>query len=206
MTLLNTLQKFEFMGMFDTIFCKYPLPMPEDPKGYSGSGDFQTKDLDNVLSVYEIREDGSLWREKVEGKYIAGDPKSKNLWDSFGHFEITKKWWEKQSITDTINILDYQRTDGDFDYCIEYEIILKDGIVSSVNIIRFSAEDNSRRKEADQKFAKEMKASYSYKKTFRYRFFFGPYNSFVSFAFRKINKILNFLLDKSWKVEKFLKF
>ena len=46
------------MGMFDYIKCKYPLPI-------SGLNDinFQTKSLDNCLEQYEIREDGTLWRE-----------------------------------------------------------------------------------------------------------------------------------------------
>lgn len=47
--------------MFDEINCKYPLPMPADPQGYTGSVDFQTKSLNNALDKFEIREDDTLW-------------------------------------------------------------------------------------------------------------------------------------------------
>lgn len=46
------------MGMFDEIICKMPLPI-------SGKVDarFQSKDTpDQYMSVYEIREDGAMWK------------------------------------------------------------------------------------------------------------------------------------------------
>jgi hypothetical protein len=42
------------MGMFDTIYCRQPLP-----DGLRAE-DFQTKSLHNTLSVYEIGADGRL--------------------------------------------------------------------------------------------------------------------------------------------------
>jgi hypothetical protein len=45
------------MGMFDTVVCRYPLPLSK-----SVDREFQTKSLENCLSAYEIREDGTLWR------------------------------------------------------------------------------------------------------------------------------------------------
>lgn len=42
------------MGMFDTIYCRQPLP-----DGLRAE-DFQTKSLHNTLSVYEIGVDGRL--------------------------------------------------------------------------------------------------------------------------------------------------
>jgi hypothetical protein len=69
------------MGMFDDIVCKYPLPFPEDTKGYIPNG-FQTKDLDCGLDFYEIREDGTLWLRECEREHIDGDPNNndpKNL-------------------------------------------------------------------------------------------------------------------------------
>lgn len=43
------------MGMFDTIRCDYPLPLPE----YQNET-FQTKSLDNCLGNYIITDDGRL--------------------------------------------------------------------------------------------------------------------------------------------------
>jgi hypothetical protein len=50
------------MGMFDEIQCKMPLPVEinVDHKEHW----FQTKSLDCFLDYFQIREDGSLWREK----------------------------------------------------------------------------------------------------------------------------------------------
>ena len=194
------------MGLYDTIICKYPLPMPEDHKGYSGSESFQTKDLENGLLAYEIREDGSIWLEKVEGEYVEGDPTAKDFWSRGGYFQPTNKWWVKLSITDTLTLCDYQTTDGDNDYWIDYKICLKDGIVSHSELLSFSATSNADRKESSKKLEQEMTDWHNYKKTFKYRFFFGPWNSSVAFVFRKIIKFLQFLLHNCYGVEKFLKF
>ena len=51
------------MGMYDSIICKYPLPMPEDPKGYTGSREFQSKDLDCALREFE--EETGISRNKL---------------------------------------------------------------------------------------------------------------------------------------------
>jgi len=45
------------MGLFDTIYCKYPLPIPNLEKE-----DFQTKDLDCSMDTYEISEEGKLYK------------------------------------------------------------------------------------------------------------------------------------------------
>ncbi len=42
------------MGMYDSIECKCFLPMPDEPKGYTGSHGFQTKDFDCSLDIYII--------------------------------------------------------------------------------------------------------------------------------------------------------
>ena len=78
------------MGLYDTIKCKYSLPMPDDPKGYSGSEYFQTKDLDCSLGYYEIREDGVLWAEHRETEYVAGNANAKSFLEQCGKI-ITKK-------------------------------------------------------------------------------------------------------------------
>ena len=60
------------MGLFDTIICKTALPIPKDRGELSDTNwmteEFQTKDLDAAMRVYEIREDGTLW-EKVKSKW-----------------------------------------------------------------------------------------------------------------------------------------
>jgi len=56
------------MGMFDSIECNYPLPLPLEvvdimPDIYDQ--EFQTKDLENLLDLYYLNEDGILyWRKR----------------------------------------------------------------------------------------------------------------------------------------------
>ena len=56
------------MGMFDSIQCNYPLPLPPEivdimPDPYDQ--EFQTKDLENLLDLYYLNEDGVLyWRKR----------------------------------------------------------------------------------------------------------------------------------------------
>lgn len=52
------------MGMFDEIRCKVPLPVRIGVDHTEHW--FQTKSLACQLDCYEIREDGSLWREKYD--------------------------------------------------------------------------------------------------------------------------------------------
>lgn len=48
------------MGMFDTVKVAPGLLPIECP-----CKDFQTKDMENMLDLYEIRADGTLWREPL---------------------------------------------------------------------------------------------------------------------------------------------
>ena len=56
------------MGMFDSIQCNYPLPLPLEvidimPDLYDQ--EFQTKDLENLLDHYDLNHDGVLyWHKK----------------------------------------------------------------------------------------------------------------------------------------------
>lgn len=54
------------MGLFDYIRCHVPLP----PDGEISVDEFQTKDLDNCLLHFEIREDGTLWEKRVNYKWV----------------------------------------------------------------------------------------------------------------------------------------
>ena len=192
--------------MFDTVICKYPLPMPSDPKGYSGSEDFQTKHLDCGLDTYEIAANGQLSVHKREGKYIEGDKEAKGLFEKIGRYEITKTWVEPVYDTLTMEMYDYEQSDkSEYDYFIQYEVVFIDGIVDEIKLIVFEATDNAERKKKDKEFDKKLKEWYEFTKTRKYKYFVNPYNKSIKFIFRKISKILSFLSSKVWTLEsKFL--
>jgi len=192
------------MGMYDTIICEYPLPIPSDPKGYCGSKDFQTKDLDSALDLYEIDKDGRLFLQRSEGEWIEGDKNATGFAAKMGYFKTTKRWKEELALTATINFYDYQHSQNtNYDYFIEYKAVFIDGKISSVEIVNFESRDNAERKKRDFEFNKKLNDWYEFTKTRRYRYFFHPYKSFVKFVFRKIRVFLSFLQAKLYSIENF---
>lgn len=186
--------------MYDTIICKYPLPMPDEPKGYSGSHDFQTKDLDLALALYIIDENGQLSIERREGEWVEGNKNSTSLLEKLGYFKTTKKWLEQLNSTITIVFYDYQQSDNtDHDYFIEYEAVFVGGKITSVKLIKFEATDNAERKKKDIEFNEQMKKHHEFIKTWKYKYFVKPYNKTISFIFRKMSKTaydLSYILNR----------
>jgi hypothetical protein len=194
------------MGMFDSISCKYKLPQPENPQGFTGTTDFQTKDFENALDLYLIKEDGALYRVCAEYSEIDPNFESKSIFD-FPHREKIREWEEPQIVTKTIQMYDYINCDdGDFDFWIEYELIFVDGVVKSATIAKFEATDNKQRKENNKKFEKEMREYQEFRKTFFYRFFYQYYCKFVDFlTYKVMSKLGQFLQSNSYKLNKLLK-
>ena len=65
------------MGLFDTIHCKYQLPKPSfelDSWNIDlNKLEFQTKDLENIMMEYTIRENGELWYDDKTYKWVDDD-------------------------------------------------------------------------------------------------------------------------------------
>lgn len=186
--------------MYDSIVCKYPLPMPDDPKGYSGSEDFQTKDLDLSLSTYTIDENGQLFIHRFEGEWEPGNKDSDSFIGKIGYFKTTKKWLEQLNSTITVVFYDYQKSNNtDYDYFIEYEAVFVIGKITSVKLIAFEANNNAERKIKDAEFNEKLKKHHEFIKTWRYKYFVKPYNKTISFVFRKTSKAfynLSYILNR----------
>jgi hypothetical protein len=178
--------------------------MPDDPKGYVGSEDFQTKDFDCFLSIYEIDSNGQLLINKTEGHYVEGDKNSKDLFGKIGHYKVTRKWSEFVFKTSEICMYDYIHSNGtEYDYFIEYKIIFIDGLIDEVQLVKFEAQNNAERKNKDEEFNKKLKDWHEFTKTRKYRYILRPYTSSVRFVFRKLSSSLKFLQSNLYKIEKF---
>lgn len=189
--------------MYDSIVCKYPLPMPEDPKGYTGSREFQSKDLDCALSCYEIREDGSIWEEERETEYVPGNDKGKSFWDKIGHLKTIKTWYEPRCLNDFINIYDYQQNnDGNYDYDIEYRIRFENGKIVEVKLVDFEAIDNTNRKKQHEENEQTWRKWIEYKKTYRYKYFMRPYLFVTRKIFYYLHSTLQTLDRWVFKIER----
>jgi len=191
------------MGMYNSVDCHYPLPMPEDPKGYTGSHGFQTKDFECALDVYIIDKDGQLLIERRDSEWIEGDPNGKSFLDKMGHVKTIKTWLEPLTNTCTIQFYDFiDSNKTDYDYFITYEAVFINGKISSVKIINFEANENAKRKIRDAEFAKKNKENYQFRQTWQYKYFVKPYNRVISFIFFKTIKVLSFLSTTLYKIER----
>jgi hypothetical protein len=192
--------------MYDTIICKYPLPMPDEPKGYTGSHDFQTKDLDLALAAYSINENGQLFIHRFEGEWEPGNKDSNSLIGKLGYYKTIKTWLEELNTTTTTVFYDYQHSQNtDYDYFIEYEAIFVNGKLTSIKLIKFEANDNSERKRKDIEFDKKLEEHHKFINTWKYKYFAKPYNRTISFVFRKMNKISQNLSRILYKIENKIK-
>lgn len=188
--------------MYDDIVCKYPLPFPEDTKGYIPNG-FQTKDLDCGLDQYEIREDGTLWLRECEREHIAGDPNGKTFFEKFGIVKEIKVWWTHVITTRTIRMYDYNNyNDGSYDYWVEFEIVFIDGVIDKIKLIKFDAMDNSKRKEDFERHIEELKKNKEFESTNLYKLVIKPYNKIIRFICKLIYNFGSFLLANIWKLER----
>ena len=177
--------------------------MPDDLKGYIGSDNFQTKDLDLALSLYIIDENGQLFIERHEGEWIEGNKDSKSIFEKMGHFKTTKRWLEQLNVTTTVAFYDYQQSDNtDYDYMIEYEAVFIGGKISSVKLINFEADENAKRKISDAEYDRKNKEDYEFRQTWQYKYFVKPYNRSVSYIFFKTIKGLSFLSTTLYKIER----
>ena len=187
--------------MYDNIVCKYPLPLPEDTKGYILES-FQTKDLDCGLDCYEIRDDGTLWLRECEREHIDGDPNGKTFSEKFGIIKETKVWWTHVKTTTTIRMYDYNNyNDGPYDYWVEFEIVFIDGVIDKIKLIKFEATDNSKRKEDSKRHIEELKKNKQFESTNLYKLVIKPYNKIILFVTRQLSKFATLLLSVCYKIE-----
>jgi hypothetical protein len=176
------------MGLFDTVVIEgLKLKQPPELKSYlrqhnaTISNDFQTKDLDNTLSTYYVKEDGQFyetimvetgkqipweplnfvnqqpWLEKMFNKILLSKYLNKLSYDykdkprSNLQPERVPKI-VKSNITQTIAIYEYREIGGRY-VELEYELKIIDGKVKSHKLLQFTLED---KKEAQQR--KEQRA------------------------------------------------
>ena len=188
--------------MYDNIVCKYPLPLPEDTKGYILES-FQTKDLDCGLDCYEIRDDGTLWLRECEREHIDGDPNGKTFSEKFGIIKEIKHWWTHVKTTTTIRMYDYNNyNDGPYDYWVEFEVIFIDGVIDKIKLIKFDATDNSKRKEDSKRHIEELKKNKQFESTNLYKLVIKPYNKIILFVTRQLSKFATLLLSVCYKIER----
>lgn len=142
------------MGMFDTVNVKVDLPVPDglNREGFNWKdSDFQTKDLDNSLALYEITTSGRLMRLDQDNVWVPDD-------DAFlgGHFDVkSEEWrdahyhgnllfytsycekpeyrWEYEKGADQMSWSDILELDG-YDWWVEFEAVFDSGQLREIKL------------------------------------------------------------------------
>ena len=187
------------MGMFDDIVCKYPLPLPEDTKGFRPYG-FQTKDLDNVLDCYEIREDGTLWLRECEREYTDGNPNGKTWSEKIGSVKETKVWWTRVKLTKKINMYTYHQGENEYDYWVEFVVEFVDGIINKIELKKFDVTNNTERKENFRQHIEKLKERKEFESKLFYKLIGKPFNKTIWFIASTSNTIGSFLIEFGWRL------
>jgi hypothetical protein len=194
------------MGMYDSIDCQYTLPMPEDPKGYTGSYGFQTKDFECALDIYIIDKDGQLSVERRETEWIEGDPNGKTFLEKTGYGKTVKTWLEPLNNTCTIQFYDYRHSNNtDYDYWIQYVATFVGGKLTDIKLLNFEATSNTERKKSDKEFFLRLEERRDFIQTWRYKYIYGPYNTVVRAVVRGSTKCLTKLNSLIQKLESKIK-
>ena len=119
------------MGMFDELTCKYPLPVAG-----TNNLQYQTKSLDCELDNFEIREDGSLWREAYEVE-DRSDPNAEGLMRLVGCMTRINEHWIEWPHTGEVRFytaLGEREKSGSSGW-IEYVAYFVDGKLKELNLI-----------------------------------------------------------------------
>ena len=131
------------MGMFDTIECSDAMPFNDDMVALGlnvRDWNFQTKDLNDLMSVY-VLQDGILYEKRYkETKWIEPDADCK-----FGHMEYTGEYIEDTKYHGVVNMYDYRQDVFGWDCWIEYAVTFTDGKVTNTVLTKFTKEDSAPR-------------------------------------------------------------
>lgn len=133
------------MGMFDSIECNYPLPLPLEvinvlPDPYNQ--EFQTKDLENLLDLYYLNEDGVLYWRKRKYEWRDDD-------DAFlkGYMDVVEEEIVPTDFHGVLNFYCYETVHEDEssdkakDITIDYLAKFTNGKLENIEVLSYEIRD-----------------------------------------------------------------
>jgi len=133
------------MGMYDSIECNHPLPLPLEvidvlPDIYDN--EFQTKDLENLLDLYYLNEDGILYWRKRKYEWKDDD-------DSFlkGYMDVVEEEVIPHDFHGILNFYCYETVyssedkDSGLDVSIDYLAKFTNGKIENIEILSYEVRD-----------------------------------------------------------------
>jgi len=193
------------MGMFDYIQYEAPLPLnKKQQKMFSHvdwtKEDFQTKDLENIMSHYYVTKNGNLQLEVVQGEHVK-KPKPKDHSGFWFPYEFIEKSRTKKKINHTGDVYFYhiiEDSKGD-EYWIEFNSTFLKGKLQKTKLANFKIHQTAEEAKQRQLEINALFESDSKKFSTRFRkfmnkitfFYWSKFGRFV--VSRSINKIINVL-------------
>lgn len=145
------------MGMFDSIKCEYPLPLPEgvEKLGFIQKDiEFQTKDFENLLDYYTIRENGELYKTNSKYKWVDDDNHFLK-----GYMDVVSSEEAKEPYHGMLNFYsydDFDQEDGKvINVNIDYIAKFTDGLLVDVKIDKHEIRDVTEYKEKTRKIIQD---------------------------------------------------
>jgi len=149
------------MGMFDDISVAESLPYSDEMIALglnTNDRSFQTKDLDCVMAKYYIQSRKLFIEKYKKENYIEGDKKSKNIFDRIGYMDRQEPYLEEVFHHGEIYFYDFiQDVDGKYDCWVEFKAVFTKGELDTIELFKFSKEDNTERKEREREWAENIK-------------------------------------------------
>lgn len=203
------------MGLFDYVKVKKKLPTDALLRKFLGKSfdprklEFQTKDLDNAMLTYEIRENGDLYLERIEYRDSTPEEQAedKKKWARFSAFtlKVASRKWQKTDYTGDIHFYSYNRNKADDRYyALDYKAHVVKGKVKGIKLEkteRESDEEQSARIEMDRKFAEQMRLHNERVSKISYKIINNLYNKPVRFVLRKGQRYSQKLPNLLFKLE-----
>jgi len=225
------------MGMFDTVVIE-GLKLPKLPKevndflkesGKELPNDYQTKDLDSVMSTYTINKDGQIYLTEYvpTGKKIPFKPLTndwivnrsflENLYFKFRKLKFNREYPDlnlvderkpvkvKSKITNTFEIYSYNEFSNRY-VDISFEINAENGKVKKIKLKNAAIEpekDSLDRAKQNKEFQANLAKSIQKQTEFRSKWYYPVlrevYNPFVFFSAKLIQSTCNLLIKSTYR-------
>ena len=193
-------------SLFDTIICERSLPLPDftdEEKKDINSGDsgkinwkaseWQTKDLDNMLDLYTLEEDGQIYHRKTDWVEDKNSPTG-----------YTPSEGELEKYERTGEIIFYNFIMGKaYDHWLEFKATVWKGDVKEIELVEYKKEDNEERK----KYVKQMTESMDVLKEAKDRRWYHPYSIYrflLTKSLHLIRLVLGFFTGLTLRIERWL--
>ena len=191
------------MGMFDYISVSDKLPFNQEMKDLGlniNNHVWQTKDLDNTLSTYDIQGNRLFEHRYKVNNFIPGDPKADTFMDRMGHMERDELYYEPIIHHGEIYFYDYVNdVQGKWDCWIEFKAIFTNGCLDRYELVSFTKTDNAERKKMEKELHETLK---NQKNIWYYKYIFHTkaYRKFSRLWYKFFTSLGNFFIKMSYKL------